>query len=256
MKVKELRKQGFRPIPGFEPLYIDKSGSVYNFTEKRPLTTNSKYQVIHNGKMLNVPKLILLVFAQQAYQSKRHIRFADRDKSNLEVANLSYIAQRQDIAICQTELMTAIRCYFTVRKRYKTRDLLQTRLYLDAIVHHRAFHPDIKGVEVFQTYIENPMYSKQRVAQMHDIKITECIEIVNQCIKMLLREILHDLDCGTLQIKDYLPRKKTTAQILKEYNENSGRAPIRLPKKQTTNEMLAAWRKHLESFENDIKTPD
>lgn len=253
---RELQKQGFKAVTGFEPLYIDRTGKVYDFAQQRFLTISPKYRITYNRQALSIPKLILLVFDRQPYQNKRHVRFADGDKTNLHVQNLSYTVDRQKIAICHAELMKAVRCYFQVPKRYKTRNTFQTRLYLCEIARVRAFRSDVDGFEVFRTYIENPLHSKQRVAKMHGITITICTEIVNQCIKVLLCDVLHDLDCGMLQIIDYRPRKQTTAQILKQYNETSGRDPIRLPKKQTPEQLLSDWNKRIELMKNELKTPE
>lgn len=236
---RELQKQGFKAVIGFEPLFIDRTGKVYHFAQQRFLKISPKSRITYNGQTLSVPKLILLVFGKQPYPNKRHIRFEDGNKTNLNIQNLSYTEERQNTTICHTELMKTIRCYFQVPKRYKTRNLLETRLYLCEITRVRMFQPDVKGVEVFNTYIENPMYSKQKVAQIHGITITICTEIVNQCIKMLLCDVLHDLDCGKFQIIDYRPRKLTTAQIVKRYNQTSGCDPIKLPKKQTTEQILS-----------------
>lgn len=253
---RELQKQGFKAVIGFEPLYIDRTGKVYDFAQQRFLTISPKCRITYNGQAYSVPKFILMVFGKQPYQNKRHVRFADGNKTNLHVQNLSYTVDRQKIAICHAELMKAVRCYFQVPKRYKTRNTFQTRLYLCEIARVRAFRSDVDGFEVFRTYIENPLHSKQRVAKMHGITITICTEIVNQCIKVLLCDVLHDLDCGMLQIIDYRPRKQTTAQILKQYNETSGRDPIRLPKKQTPEQLLSDWNKRIELMKNELKTPE
>ena len=53
-----------------------------------------------------------------------------------------------------------------------------------------------------------------------------------------------DYRAGILEILDYQPRKKTTAQIIKDYNEHLkdyGIEPIKLPRKKANTQILKEW---------------
>jgi len=183
---RELQKQGFRPVPGFDALYINRAGTVYDYRRKRILSPRPKNRVAYADKQISVPRLLLLAYRKQPYNTRRQIRYIDGDKTNIEVDNLSYTPDPATLWIDYADLYMAVRCYFQVPKRYKATD--------------RA---------------------------------------------------------GTLQMLDYQPRKKTTAQAIKEYNETvrkpKGLEPIKIPRKKSTAQLLKDWSDRIEALKNECK---
>lgn len=257
MKTKrDLQRAGFKPVPGFDGLYIDRRGAVYDYHRRRDITPNNPARLQFHAKRLSVPKLILLVFAKQPYQ-KRQVRHLDGNANNLQVNNLQYAPTKADLTIDPAALMRAVRCYFQVPKRYKTNDHTQTRYYLAAIASKRGFvpcHRDAPGIGIFESYLNDWMLNKTRVAEKHGIQVRRCIEIINPLIKQLIAEVLQDLECGYLAVQDYRPRPQTNAQALKEYNASlreRGIAPIKIPRKKSDKQILREWDQYIDQMRKE-----
>ena len=244
---RDLQKQGFKPVPGFEALYINRAGHVYDYRRKRYLSPRPKNRVGYDNKALSVPRLLLCAFDKQPYDTRRNIRYIDGDKTNIEIGNLCYTPDRSTFRIHYADLYTAIRCYFHVPKRYKPTDRTQTKLYLYEITRRRGFlysKNDNKALEIFGTYLNNLFWSLNNVADQYGIPVRLCVETINPLINKLIRDIMADYRAGILEILDYQPRKKTTAQIIKDYNEHLkdyGIEPIKLPRKKANTQILKEW---------------
>lgn len=60
----------------------------------------------------------------------------------------------------------------------------------------------------------------------------------------MIREIMTDYHAGRLDILDFQPRRKTTAQIIKEYNDHLkeyGISPIKIPGKKSNDPDSQYW---------------
>lgn len=256
---RDLQKQGFKPVPGFEPLYIDKAGHVYDYRRKRFLSPRPKNRVGYGDKALSVPRLLLSAFDKQPYNTRRNIRYLDGDKTNIEVGNLCYTPDRSTLRINYADLLTAVRCYFRVPKQYKPTDRHTTKLYLSEIVRRRGFLPrkyDSKALEIFGAYLDNPLASLNSIADKYGIPVRLCKEIINPLTIELTREILADLQTGRIQVLDYKPRRKTTAQTIKEYNEYlkaRGADPIKIPRKKSNAQILKEWNERMKAIRKEYE---
>jgi hypothetical protein len=255
---RELQKQGFRPVPGFDALYINRAGEVYDYRRKRILLPRPKNRVAYADKQISVPRLLLLAYRKQPYNTRRQIRYIDGDKTNIEVDNLSYTPDPSTLRIDYADLYTAVRCYFQVPKRYKATDRAMTKIYLSDIVRRRGFlfgKDDCKAIEIFGAYLDNPILSLNSVADQFGIPARLCVEMINPLICELIRNVMADYCAGTLQMLDYQPRKKTTAQAIKEYNETvrkpKGLEPIKIPRKKSTAQLLKDWNDRIEAFKKE-----
>ena len=250
---RDLQKQGFRPVPDFEALYINRAGHVYDYCRKRYLSPRPKNRVGYDNKALSVPRLLLSAFDKQPYDTSRNIRYIDGDKTNIEIGNLCYTPDRSTLRINYADLLTAVRCYFQVPKKYKATDRAQTKLYLYEITRRRGFlhdKNDSKALEIFGAYLDNLLWSLNSVADQYGIPVRLCIETINPLINELIRDVMADYRAGTLEILDYQPRKKTTAQIIKDYNEHLkayGVEPIKIPRKKSNAQILKEWRDRIDA---------
>ena len=61
-------------------------------------------------------------------------------------------------------------------------------------------------------YLNNLFWSLNNVADQYGIPVRLCVETINPLINKLIRDIMADYRAGILEILDYQPRKKTTAQ--------------------------------------------
>lgn len=255
-QINQLKQNGFKIVKDYPYLYINETGNVYSLKTGEYLKPDPKNTIQTETKRLNVPKLILQTFKGETYRAGQ-IVYIDGNKANTTAQNIKYsrlFEPGKTIEVNQTDLMTAIRCYFEVEKRYTTKDSIQTRMFARLIISERGFFIDNSKkpyIEVFKTYIEGLQNSLSATAKEHGLTARDCSIIVNGFINQLISDILQDLKAGVLRINDYQPRKKTETQILKEHNEQrkaNGQKPLPL-KKQSLKESL----KEFEKLSNEIK---
>lgn len=222
---KQTIPQGYRRVPGFGSLAINREGRVYDLESGRHVAPDSKNRFKMHDEIISIPKLVLSVYGQQPYQKRGYIYYMDGNPGNLDLNNLRYgRPPREALIIDPARLMTAIRCYFHVRRRFKVRDQLRTRHYLACIAGARNFclHNDRDpGADLFAAYISKPLLSQREIAAQSGKSLHTIQALINTTLNRLISDVLADLDAGRLSVKDYQPRKKTRAQILKEYRDFS-----------------------------------
>lgn len=255
-QINQLKQNGFKMVKDCPDLYINETGKVYSLKTGEYLKPDPKNNIKAETQRLSVPKLILQAFKGETYRTGK-IVYIDGNKANTTAENIKYsrlFEPGKTIEVNQTALMTAIRCYFEVEKRYTTKDSIQTRMFARLIIGERGFFIDNRKkpyIEVFKTYIEGIQNSLSATAKKHGLTVRDCSIIVNGFINQLINDILQDLKAGVLRINDYQPRKKTETQILKEYNQQrkaNGQKTLPL-RKQSLKESL----KEFETLRNDIK---
>jgi len=98
--------------------------------------------------------------------------------------------------------------------------------------------------------------SRARVAKQFNISVRDCNCIINRFTNELANGIISNLESGWLEIKDYLPKKKTKTQVLREINEyisGYGGKPLPLRKK-STKEALNSFKKYRNELFNNKTT--
>lgn len=215
----KFKKNGFRVITNLPQLYINRSGQVYNMQNRQFLALNRKNNVTYQARQYSAPKMVLAAFGGQPYQMYRKIIYKDGNNSNITLANLSYKPTKASIN--PDQLLTAIRCYVQVAKRYKVRDTFNTRNYLRFINNARQFantRKTLPGIEIFAKYVSLPFIDRKSLAKEHGLKLDDCSNLINSFLSTLINEILADLENGKLHIIEYQPRKKSDRQLLAEWN--------------------------------------
>jgi hypothetical protein len=265
---QQLKQAGFIKVKGFKFLFINANGEAFNNKTAQIIKPNCRNDIYIERKRQSLPKLILNVFAKQLIRSGQ-ITYLDGNRSNLAVQNLKYsriFAPQTQSTVSKTALMTAIRCYFRVPKNYKIADSIQTQLYLQTIVQHRAFyvtHYKAENLEVFKDYIEGFSKNQSITAKAHKLSVHDVKTITDQLTNLLSNEILQDLKAGELIIQEFRPKPPTQTEILKKTNIDrltNGLQPLPLRKlsqkerdKQTAAKIEAFHeynRKFLEQPEN------
>jgi len=250
--VKQLKDAEFIQVKNFSHLYINQSGNVHNLKTGKYLKPNGKNYIRTESKYLSVPKMILEAFAGQKYRDGQTV-YIDGNKSNLTPLNLKYarlFEPSRTYEVNQTDLMSAIRCYFEVEKRYNVKNTLQTRLYLQMITEKRRFLVNKNGLQYFQvykTYLKGLTNNLLTTAKEHDLTVLDCAIIVNDFTNVLIDEILNDLKTRHLFLYDYKPKQPTETDKIKEWNEHtkaSGQKPIPL-RKQSLKESLKEFKSRL-----------
>lgn len=257
--IAHLKSTGYKQIPGMQGYYINQTGQVTNSKTGNSLKWVTGRDLIRlENKTYNVPKLILLTFCGEPYRKQKQITYADGNKGNISLQNIRYAGlavNLPDTVINDADFVNAVRCYIKVRKRYNRMDSISTQIYLKCITERRCFfeyyakHPYIG---VFQAYLSGFRMCIASTAKDKGIPIKECGIIVRWYINLLIRDIQKDNEIGVLVILPYIPREKTTAQILKEYNEDRKAQGLPLlkppkPMKKQVQEKLESLMKQIES---------
>lgn len=255
--IKRLKGNGYKRVPNIPYLYLNKNGKIYSLKKDKELKPTSKNLVRIENEYLNVAKLMLWIFRKEPIRSNQQIRYIDGDKSNLRIENMEYIRKYENglkSKVNNENLYTAIRCYFNVPQKYKTRDQYLTRMYLNEILTIRGFYIDNyknEGIEIFKGYMQGLINSYESTAKQFSISIWNCKHIVTSLINQLSDNILSDLEAEKLHVKDFKPRPKTKTQGLRELNEyliSKELPPVRLRKK-SDKELI----KDFEKYNNNLK---
>lgn len=220
--IKQLKSNGFKVAKGYSFLYLHENGSVFSLVKGSLLKPNSRNLISVNGKRLNLPKLIL-----EAYKgikpSKGQIVYVDGNKSNLNANNLRYARLFKSSAIMkvnQNDLLTAIRCYFEVEKKFNVKNYIRIKFYLGTIAEKRCFliaNKDNENIEAFEYYLKGNNIRES--AKKSGLVIRDCSLIVNTFINSMINEVLEDKKQGSLTEKEFIQRKKSKRQIVKKWND-------------------------------------
>lgn len=232
--IAHLKGTGNKQIPGMQGYYINQTGQVTSVKTGNPLKWITGRDLIRiESKMYNVPKLILLAFRGEPYRKQKRIAYTDGNKGNISLQNIRYAGlavNLPDTVINDADFVNAVRCYIQVRKRYNRLDNIATQIYLKCITERRCFFRCyIKSpyIDVFQAYLSGFRMCIASTAKEKGIPIKECGIIVRWYLNLLIRDIQKDVEIGLLTVLTFQPRKKTIAQVLKEFN--TGRIADGLP---------------------------
>jgi len=262
-QIDQLKQNGFKMVKDYPDLYINETGNVYSLKNGTYLKPDKRKPLNIEKTDLNIPKLILQTFKGETYRAGK-IVYIDGNKANTTAQNIKYsrlFEPCKTIEVSQADLMTAIRCYYQVEKRYTTKDSIQTRMFARLIISERGFFIDNSKkpyIEVFKTYIEGIQNSLSATAKTHGLTVRDCSIIVNGFTNQLISDILQDLKAGILIINDFQPRRKTETQILNEYNQQrkaNGQKPLPL-RKQSTKESLKEFERLMTELKNESPKPE
>lgn len=260
--VKELKNEGFKSVNEFEHLYINEKGKVYSTTARKYLKPTARNYIKTENKYLNVPKLVLMTFKGEKYKSGQ-IYYIDGNKENLHSENVKYsrlFTPEQNNTVNTADLLTCIRCYFEVDKKYKIRDNIKTRLYLQIIIEKRDFfakHKTLKHIEVYLTYLGKHLFEKKSLtdtAKTHFLTTRDCLVIINEFTNLLISEVLQDLKNGYLHELEYKPNRPTKTDEIRQinhYRKASGQKPLPLKKKSVKQSI-----KDFEKYVQDLQKQD
>ena len=152
---KELKKAGFISVPEHETLLINNTGKVYDTNTGKYLKPTARNYITAENKYLSLPKLVLMTFKGEKYRNGQ-IHYKDGNNKNLSPSNIQYsriFAPKQTEPINKADLLTAIRCYFEVDRKFKIRDNFKVRLYLQNIIEKRAFFAKHKKTQYIEIYL-------------------------------------------------------------------------------------------------------
>jgi hypothetical protein len=240
--VKELKKAGFRTVPEHKNILISNTGKVYDINTGKYLKPTARNYIKPENKYLSLPKLVLLTFKGEKYRNGQ-IHYIDGNNKNFSPSNIQYNSifdSKQTEPINKADLLTAIRCYFEVTRKFNITDKIKTHLYLQEITQIRHYFYKNRNkpfINLYLTYIGFDIIYKRNIAEtakLHGLPVRDCLLIVNRFTNTLINEILQDLKNGYLNIKEYKPKKPTKTDEIRKINEylkEHGKKPFPLKKK-------------------------
>ncbi|HCT31522.1 MAG TPA: hypothetical protein DIW31_12535 [Bacteroidales bacterium] len=120
----------------------------------------------------------------------------------------------------QNDLLTAIRCYFEVEKKFNVKNYIRTKFYLGSIAEKRGFFIANKGkenLEAFEYYLKGDNIRES--AKKSGLGIRDCSLIVNTFLNAMISEVLEDKKQGSITEMEFIQRKRTKRQIIKKWND-------------------------------------
>jgi len=256
---KELKTEGFKPVKGFESLFINETGRVYNLKTGKYLKPNARNYIQSENKYLSVPKLVLMTFEGKKYQNGK-IVYLNGNKTDLSKENIKYsrlFAKQQPAKVNKADLLTAIRCYFEVDHKFKTTDHFRTRLYLQSITKKRDFFYKNRNkpfIKLYFTYIGLDSINKRNIAEtakLHRLPVRDCSIIINSFTNSLINEVLQDTKNGILHEIEFKPKQPTQTDKVRQINQyltEHGQKPLQLRKK-SVKQTIKDFEKYLKNFE-------
>ncbi len=227
MNTKQLAKKGFQPVPELKNIFINRKGEIYDPNKCNWIKPDERNYLRLQGKNINVPKLILMIFGNQPVRPGKII-YSDGNTKNLNNENLKYcrlFENTQKNEIDKTELLTAIRCYFEVYPNFAVNDWIKTGFYIFSIAEKRNFikrNIEKPNIEIFKTYLRNKklnQFSINETAKQYNLNIRDCSYIVNGFLNDLINEIKTDLTAGLITINDFdkKPKKQSQKELLTDF---------------------------------------
>jgi hypothetical protein len=221
--IRELQKLGYRKTK-VSGLFITNSGLCYNSVSKRSLSIR-KGKITINGNAYNVAKLILETFCKIPIRNGQ-INFKNGNDKDFYFENLEYKSTIKQLPPKPVDLIQCIRFYFEVDKKLTTSDIL-FKYYLNEIAVKRGFvylHKDndfILFLEWLKPFGQNQ--SKATISKNHNYSTINGTNAINKYLALLVNECFRDFENGILKLKEFKPkppRKKSNAQILKEFRKD------------------------------------
>ncbi|PTD14380.1 hypothetical protein [Flavobacterium columnare] len=238
---KELHAKGYKRTL-IKGLFVTNEGLCCNAQTNRELTPTKRGNVIIDGKAHNLAKLILATFKKQPVRSGQ-IVFKNGNTKDYSSDNLEYRSNPKIEPPKEADLITCIRLYFQVERKFNKRSFL-FKYYLYEVIKNRGFQYRFKDKD-FELFLEwskfdltNHTRSKYQLSLKHGYTATNGMTYINKYLGLLVGECLQDLQNGTLEVKDFQPKGLTQTQKLKALQtkiDESGyniKVPLRKPSKK------------------------
>lgn len=214
--IADYKSKGFRRIPETD-IFINESGKITVYPKER---TTSPSRIYLNGKTIRIEKFVLWIFKGEAIRGGKIVHI-DGNKGNNSPENLKYRtleALNAPENVNRNELLTAIRCYKSVKKTFKARTSdRKTREYLKDIFPIRIktkFQEMTEFERIFTDWCFcwdcEPPTNKQ-IAEKYNLTILEAKNLIANQLNRFTDAIKKDLESGKLEVFPYYkqPRKPT-----------------------------------------------
>lgn len=214
----ELKAIGFKPVSQHPEIWVTSNGNVYSTLTGSFLTPNSKNLIPLQQGYLSIPKAILQEFGGQKLRDKANLIYIDGNKSNLSLQNLKYsrLFEGKPTKVKESDLVTAIRCYFEVESDFKAKNSI-VRIYLSKMFIESILFIKMNAkspyFSIFSYYCLNSSSNIAAIAEFHRIGVRDCTQIINSYTNEFTGHILKRLNAGLLNLKPIYKKPKKQSSL-------------------------------------------
>ena len=207
--ISDLKKQGFRRIPETDT-FINEQGQTMIYPKNQP---ESRARLTLNGKTIRIEKVVLWIFKGEPIRGGKIVHI-DGNTANNSPENLKYrtlgTLTAAPVNVNRPDLLTAIRCFKSVEKRFKARTSdQQTREYLKDIFPIREKTPFQEMTEFERIFLDwcycwecKPTTNKQ-ISEKYGLTLLEAKNLIATQLNRFTGAIIKDLESGKLAVFPY-----------------------------------------------------
>lgn len=215
--IADLKKQGFRRIPETD-IFINEQGQTMIYPKNQPA---SRDRLTLNGKTIRIEKVVLWIFKGEPIRGGKIVHI-DGNASNNSPENLKYrtlgTLTAAPVNVNRPDLLTAIRCFKAVEKRFKARTSdPQTRDFLKDIFPIRVKTPFQSMTEFERIFLDwcycwecKPTTNKQ-ISEKYGLTLLEAKNLIATQLNRFTGAIIQDLENGKLTLFPYYKRPRKPA---------------------------------------------
>lgn len=213
--IADLKKQGFRRIPETD-IFINEQGQTMIYPKNQP---ESRDRLTLNGKTIRIEKVVLWIFKGEPIRGGKIVHI-DGNTANNSPENLKYrtLEALTPENVNRAQLLTAIRCFFRVKKSYKARtNDYQTRFYLKEIIQKRNKYSGkpTKTETIFfdwcYCWTSEPLKNKQ-IAEKYGLTVFEAKTMIAKQVNQFTAAIIQEMESGKLEILPYYKPKRKPSE--------------------------------------------
>ncbi len=254
--IADYKSKGFSRIPETDT-FINESGQTTVYPSERIKSPN---RLTLNGKTIIIEKVVLWIFKGEAIRSGKIVHIdgnaGNNSPNNLKYKTLEALAKNENVNC--PDLLTAIRCYFQVRKKFKARtNDYQTRFYLKEIIQRRNRYGGKMPKEetIFfdwcYCWTAEPVTNKQ-IAEKYGLAAREAKTLIAKKVNQFTAAIIQEMESGKLEVLPYYkPKRKPSEKAaylpksIKQAFKGLGMKPTPCPdwKRITRKEKPSFWEK-------------
>jgi len=215
--IADLKKQGFRRIPETD-IFINDKGETMIYPKNQPA---SRDRLTLNGKTIRIEKVVLWIFKGEPIRGGKIVHI-DGNTANNSPENLKYrtlgTLTAAPVNVNRPDLLTAIRCFKAVEKRFKARTSdPQTRDFLKDIFPIRVKTPFQEMTEFERIFLDwcycwecKPTTNKQ-ISEKYGLTLLEAKNLIAAQLNRFTGAIIQDLENGKLTLFPYYKRPRKPA---------------------------------------------
>lgn len=174
---------------------INQSGIVYNTISEKQLTISQRGYFTFNGKVYNLPKLLLETFKNIPVRNGRII-FKDGNKTNFNIDNLDYQTKLAELEQPKNEdIINVINYYFAHDPIKNLNNVFKYRTHLSTVLAIRDFfkvYQNESNLNIFKDYSDIFTPGYYNLSKIHKITVLEAKRTIFYFLNKLIDDCKKD----------------------------------------------------------------